>query len=255
MTNAPDKPRRRADGPSARRRAAAASAATASSSEGADLVEREVVLRKGGGDVLLLACGALAREILAVIDANGWRHLDLHCLPAILHNRPEQIPDRLRALVRAGRAAGYRDIKIVYADCGTGGLLDQLCAEEGVDRIPGPHCYSFFEGNAIFAARAEGESEIGAFYLTDFLARHFDALVWRGMGLDRHPDLRDMYFQNYDRLVYLAQTTDPALDAAAMAAAARLNLGYERRETGYGDLASFLSAAADGTLASRPAER
>lgn len=244
MSDAPTTPRRRADRPSARRRAAVDAARHVPPAEGDEQVERETVLRKGGGDVLLLACGALAREILAVIDANGWRHLDLHCLPAILHNRPEQIPDRLRALIRAGRAAGYREIKIVYADCGTGGLLDQLCAEEGVERIPGPHCYSFFEGNAAFAARVESEEEIGAFYLTDFLARHFDALVWRGMGLDRNPDLRDVYFQHYDRLVYLAQIMDPALDTAAKAAAERLGLRYERRETGYGDLASFLSAAA-----------
>ncbi|QDL92612.1 DUF1638 domain-containing protein [Paroceanicella profunda] len=196
----------------------------------------------GPGRVLLIACGALAREILALTRANGWEHLDLTCLPAALHNRPERIPEAVRGRVRAGRAAGYGAIFVVYADCGTGGLLDRVCAEEGVERIAGPHCYSFFDGNEMFASRAE--AEIGTFYLTDFLARQFDTLVWRGMGLDRHPDLRDMYFGNYDRVVYLAQTDDPALTERARAGAERLGLAFERRFTGYGDLAPVLSGVA-----------
>ena len=196
------------------------------------------VERLSGGKTLLIACGALAREILAVTAANGWDHLDLQCLPALLHNRPQEIPERVREKVRAGRAAGYAEIRVVYADCGTGGLLDKVCAEEGVERIAGPHCYSFFDGQEAFAARAE--EEIGAFYLTDFLVRQFDALVWRGLGLDRHPDLRDMYFGNYDRVVYLAQTQDAGLDAAAAAAAQRLGLRLEKRFTGYGELSGFV---------------
>lgn len=190
------------------------------------------------GGVLLIACGALAREILALKAANGWGHLSLRCLPAKLHLHPERIPEEVRAEIRKGRSDGFRRIYIVYADCGTGGLLDALCAEEGVERIAGPHCYSFFDGNETFAAR--GDEEMRAFYLTDFLVRQFDAFVWRPMGLDRHPQLRDMLFGNYERLIYLAQTDDPGLDALAEQAAERLGLAFERRFTGYGDLAGAL---------------
>ena len=191
---------------------------------------------------LLIACGALAREILAVIEINGLTGIALECLPATLHNRPERIPEAVRGKVRVARARGVENIHVVYADCGTGGLLDRVCEEEGVARIAGPHCYAFFDGPDDFAARAE--EEIGAFYLTDFLARQFDTLIWKGMGLDRHPDLRDMYFAHYDRVVHLAQTDDPALDERARAAAARLGLRYVRRATGYGALTGFVTAAA-----------
>jgi hypothetical protein len=167
--------------------------------------------------VMFLACGALAREILALKAANGWRHVDLECLPAKLHNYPERIPGAVRAKARAARARGYGTIFVVYADCGTGGGLDAVCAEEGIERVPGPHCYAFFDGLEAFAARAD--DEIGAFYLTDFLARQFEALVWRGMAIDRHPELLEMLFGHYDRVVYLAQTDDPALDAKARDAA------------------------------------
>ena len=192
--------------------------------------------------VMLIACGALAREILALKRLNGWTHVDLECLPARLHNRPDQIPGLVRARARAARARGYGRILAVYADCGTGGRLDAVCAEEGIERIPGPHCYAFYDGLAAFEAR--GEAEMGAFYLTDFLARQFEALVWRGLGMHRHPELRDLMFAHYDRLVYLAQTDDPALDAQARRAAELLELRYERRFTGYGELATHLAAAA-----------
>ena len=195
--------------------------------------------------VLLIACGALAREILALREANRWTHLDLACLPAKLHNQPQRIPDAVRDRIRRARAEGYARVFVVYADCGTGGLLDRVCAEEGVERIEGPHCYSFFDGNDDFADRAE-EGEVTAFYLTDFLARQFDTLVWRGMGLDRHPELKPMIFGNYETLVYLAQTDDPALEAKARAAAERLGLAFRMRRTGYGDLAPFLARAAAG---------
>ncbi|MEM6489847.1 MAG: DUF1638 domain-containing protein [Pseudomonadota bacterium] len=191
------------------------------------------------GRVRLIACGALAREILAVSKAAGWTHLDLACLPATLHNRPDAIPDAVRRAVREARAAGYGAVYVVYADCGTGGALDRVCAEEGVERIAGPHCYAFFEGTTAHDAR--GGDEVGAFYLTDFLARQFDALVWRGLGLDRHPELLAMYFGHYSRVVYLAQTDDPTLTVAAERAAARLGLAFERRFTGYGDLGAFLA--------------
>ena len=194
------------------------------------------------GRILLIACGALAHEILALKRANGWDHLDLQCLPANLHLWPDRIPAAVEAAVTAHRAA-YDDVFVVYADCGTGGLLQAKCAELGVGMVEGPHCYAFFEGNAAFAARAE--EEFDAFYLTDFLVRQFDAFVWKPMGLDRHPQLRDMYFGNYRKLVYQAQLDDPALDAKARDCAARLGLAYERRLTGYGDLATTLARVAD----------
>lgn len=192
------------------------------------------------GRVLLLACGALAREILAVIGANGWTHLDLSCLPAILHNTPDKIPPAVAEAVEKHRDA-YDAIFVVYADCGTGGQLQALCDRLGVEMIEGPHCYSFFEGNAIFTDHAE--TEFTAFYLTDFLVRQFDAFVTKPLGLDRHPDLRDMYFGNYEKLVYQAQTDDPELTRKARACAETLGLAFERRFTGYGDLARFVTRA------------
>ncbi len=192
----------------------------------------------GAGRILLIACGALAREILDLKAANGWTHLDLTCLPAKLHLYPEQITDAVRAAVAEHRDA-YKTIFVVYADCGTGGLLEAACAEMGVEMIPGPHCYSFFEGNERFAAQSE--SEMTTFYLTDFLVRQFDAFVWKPMGLDRHPDLRDMLFGNYTKLVYQAQTDDPALTQKAQECADRLGLAFERRFTGYGDLKTNLA--------------
>jgi len=194
--------------------------------------------------VRVIGCGAIAREILAVFRMYGIRNVDLSCLPATLHNRPERIPDAVRNRIRRARAEGADRILIAYADCGTGGALDRVCAEENVERIAGPHCYAFFEGQERFLSHAE--EEIGAFYLTDFLARQFDSLVWRGLGLDRAPELRDLYFGNYDRVVYLAQTDDARLDAAARQTADRLGLPLVRRKTGYGELADFVRRAAEG---------
>ncbi|SFL61607.1 Protein of unknown function [Loktanella salsilacus] len=192
----------------------------------------------GGGKVLLLACGALAHEILALRAANGWDHLDLQCLPAIYHNHPERITPAISAAVAAHKDS-YQRIFVVYADCGTGGLLQAACAEMGVEMISGPHCYSFFMGNEAFAAA----DDMTAFYLTDFLARQFDAFVWRPLGLDRHPQLLDTYFGNYTSLIYLAQTDDAALTEKARQIAARMGLTFIHRRTGYGDLTSALAQA------------
>lgn len=192
-----------------------------------------------GGRVLLLACGALAHEVLAIKRAGGWDHLDLQCLPANLHLWPDRIPAAVEAAILA---APHERVFVLYADCGTGGQLQATCDRLGVEMIAGPHCYSFFEGNDRFAEIAE--EEITAFYLTDFLTRQFDAFVWRPMGFDRHPELIQMMFGHYTKLVYQAQTDDPALDAKAQEAAARLGLAYERRFTGYGDLAPFMAQAA-----------
>lgn len=197
---------------------------------------REGLEARGDGKILILACGALAREILAILRANGLKHLDLHCLPAILHNHPERIPEAVEQAITARRGV-YDRVFVAYADCGTGGRLAQTCARLGVEMIEGPHCYSFFEGNLVFADRGE----VTAFYLTDFLARQFDAFVWEPLGLDRHPELRDIYFGNYETLVYQAQTDDPALTEKARDCAARLGLTFERRFTGYGDLDSAIA--------------
>lgn len=194
----------------------------------------------GQGRILLLACGALACEILDLIKMNGWSHMDLTCLPAKYHLTPDKITQSVRDSVAKHRDT-YDTIFVVYADCGTGGLLDAACKDMGVQMIAGPHCYSFFEGNDTFAAH---DDEITAFYLTDFLVRQFDAFVIKPMGLDRHPELRDMYFGNYEKLVYQAQTDDPDLTQKAKAAAAQLGLKFERRLTGYGDLQTSLQALA-----------
>ena len=189
----------------------------------------------GCGDILLVACGALAREIIALKDANNWQHMDLQCLPAILHNHPERIVPAIRNVVQRFKT-DYQRIFVVYADCGTGGQLKSACDELGIDMIAGPHCYAFFEGVNAFAAK----DEMTAFYLTDFLVRQFDVFVWEPLGLDKHPELRDMYFGHYDRLVYQAQTDDAGLTEKAKGCAERLGLSFERRFTGYGDLETSL---------------
>ncbi len=190
----------------------------------------------GKGRVLLLACGALAHEIIALKKNNSWDHLDLQCLPAIFHNHPERIVPGIEAAVAKHRDE-YDNIFVVYADCGTGGQLFEKCEELGIEMVEGPHCYSFFEGNDAF----ENRDEMTAFYLTDFLVRQFDAFVWEPLGLGRHPALRDMYFGNYTKLVYQAQIDDPVLTAKAEKCAERLGLAFERRFTGYGDLETALA--------------
>jgi len=191
----------------------------------------------GKGRVLLLACGALAHEILTLIKLNKWSHMTLTCLPANLHLYPDRIPAAVEQAVHKHRD-DYDDIFVVYADCGTGGLLLDMCNKLGVKMVEGPHCYSFYEGNDAFAKSSA--DEITFFYLTDFLVRQFDAFVWKPLGLERHPELRDMYFSNYEKLVYQAQTNVPELDAKARECADRLGLDYERRFTGYGDLETTL---------------
>ncbi|MGG5819984.1 DUF1638 domain-containing protein [Falsiroseomonas sp. HW251] len=187
---------------------------------------------------LLIACGALAREVKAVVAANGLP-FDIECLPAILHNRPDRIPEAVRARIAVGRRTHDR-ILVLYGDCGTGGALDAVLAEEGVERIEGPHCYAFYAGEATFDALMK--EEIGSFFLTDYLARHFDRLVWRGLGLDRHPELLPEIFGHYTRAVHLVQQDDPAVRAKAAAAAERLRLPLVTRETGLAGLSRFLAA-------------
>jgi hypothetical protein len=186
---------------------------------------------------LVIACGALAKEIVALKQANGWSHMDVTCLPAELHNRPEKIPEAVRDKILRFRSR-YERLFVAYADCGTGGLLDAVLAQTGVERIAGAHCYEFYAGASVFAHLAE--QEIGTFYLTDFLLRHFDRLVIHGLGIDKHPELMPLYFGNYKKLVYLAQMESGAGRARGQSAADRLGLAFEYRVTGYGELSSRL---------------
>ncbi len=190
---------------------------------------------------LLLACGALGREVIAVLEAGGVGGLEVTCLPANLHNKPQLIAEAVRDKVRKHRDE-YDNIFVLYADCGTGGDLDKVCDEEGVVRIPGAHCYEFYAGASAFEQMADAEP--ATFYLTNYLTRHFETLIMVGLGLDRFPELLPDYFGNYSRVVYLAQTDDPELDEQARKAAEKLGLAYERRFTGYGELADFIVQAA-----------
>lgn len=192
--------------------------------------------------LLVIACGAIAREVLAVRQTNALDHVDLTCLPAIWHVQPNKIAPAIREEIRKVREKGYRRIFIGYAECGTQGELDKICAEEGVERIAGPHCYAFFTGNDTFMARID--EEFTAFYLTDLITRQFEAFVIEPLKLEQHPELRDMIFGNYTKVVYLAQTEDAELQAKARWAADYLKLDYEYRFTGYGDLVPALQRAA-----------
>ena len=188
-------------------------------------------------NTLVIACGALAKEIVALRLANGWFHMDVSCLPAELHNRPEKIPAAVREKIQRFRSR-YTHLFVAYADCGTGGMLDTVLEEEGVERIAGAHCYEFYAGARVFEALAE--QEIGTFYLTDFLLRHFDRLVIHGLGIDKHPALLPVYFGNYKKLVYLAQVDSGDGRALGQRAAERLGLAFEYRVTGYGELQTHL---------------
>ena len=188
---------------------------------------------------LVVACGALGRELVALKESTGWDALDITCLPAIWHNHPEKIAPGLRRKLQAAR--GYEQVFVAYGDCGSGGEIDKVIEEFGVERIAGPHCYQFFMGTDEFTALTDDDP--ACFFLTDYLVRHFDRLIVKGLGLDRFPELRDMYFGNYTALVYIAQTEDPRLKAKAEQAAERLGLAFEYRYRGYGELQSFIETA------------
>ena len=190
---------------------------------------------------LVIGCGAIARELVDLVRVNRLAHVDVRCLPPSLHNRPSEIPAAVERLIRAARGR-YARIFVAYADCGTGGLLDRVLEREGVERLPGAHCYEVFAGASEFARLTDEEP--GTFYLTDFLARNFERLVIRGLGIDRHPELLTMYFANYRRLVFLSQREDPELLAAARRAARTLGLGFRHVPTGHGDLAAPIARLA-----------
>ncbi len=173
--------------------------------------------------LLIIACGAIARELVQLQKLNNWNHVEFKCLPAELHNAPERIPGEVRKMIAANREK-YDEIFIGYADCGTGGLLDAELEGEEIKRLPGAHCYEFFSGSEAFEKLAGQEP--GTFYLTDFLVHAFDRLVRDGLGLNRHPELLEQYFGNYRRVVYLAQTDSKKLQRMAREQAAYLGLEY-----------------------------
>jgi hypothetical protein len=212
-----------------------------------DSVDIETARRGAArGSALVIGCGALARELVEVTATLPG--VDVACLSPDLHNRPGGIPGAVRARIHEARRNGYERIFVAYADCGTGGLLDPVLASEGVERLPGAHCYEFFAGSPTFAAMAADEP--GTFWLTDFLARNFERLVIRGLGIDRHPELEAVYFNHYKRVVYLSQTDDPDLLAMARRAAERLGLAFEHRPTGIAGLEEPIVA-----FATRPSSR
>lgn len=194
-----------------------------------------------GNRLRVIACGMLAREILAVKAAYRLDHLDLTCLPAEFHFYPDRIAPAMEDAILEAKAEGYKSIFAGYADCGTGGLLDKVLEKHGVERVGGPHCFAFYQ--KLEAFEASGDADMLCFYMTDFLCRQFEAFFVKPLGLDRHPELVSDYFGNYEKLVYLAQTDDRELDKVAEAAAKMLGLRYERRYTGYGDLVPALSNA------------
>ena len=186
-------------------------------------------MEKNTHRTLVIACGAIAHELIALVKLNHWSHITVQCLPANLHNRPNEIPAAVLQVIE--RSAGqFAETVVAYADCGTGGLLDKALVGTGIARLPGAHCYHFFAGEAVFDQLHEEHP--GTLYLTDFLARHFDRLIMSEMGIDQHPELRDMLFANYTRVVYMAQTDNPAYLALAQEAARKLNLEFEVVRTG-----------------------
>lgn len=187
----------------------------------------------------ILACGALANELLALKRLNNWTTIKIRCLPAHYHQTPQRIPGAVKQAIAEIRSDNDEDILVAYGDCGTGGQLDAVLKEAGVERIPGAHCYEFFAGSDLFSQLCD--AEIGTFYLTDFLVTHFNTYVWRALGLDRKPELRDMYFGNYKKLVYLAQTRSDSLVETAKKHADTLGLQFEYQYTAYGEMHSALS--------------
>ena len=190
--------------------------------------------------VRVIGCGMIAREILAITEQLGLENIDLKCLPSMWHHYPDRIAPGVDAAIRKAKDDGFENIFVAYADCGTGGHLDDVCEKHGVKRIAGPHCFSFYMGNDAFEDQAD--DLLTSFFMTDFLARHFETFLVKPLGLDRHPELREMYFANYTRMLYIAQTDNEELTENAKKAAEFLGLEYEKRLTGYGDLTASLEA-------------
>ena len=203
-------------------------------------------------EILVIACGAIARELVRIRGINNWDHIEFQCLPAELHNTPKKIPAAVRAKIES-EGDRFEKVFVAYADCGTGGLLDKALEEYGIERIPGAHCYEFYAGSEAFHELAEEEP--GSFYLTDFLVRHFERLVIKGLALDRQPQLMPAYFGNYKRVIYLAQTESEELQSMARKHAQFLGLEYSYHFHGDQPLSVVLKPVlGDGTGRATPQE-
>jgi hypothetical protein len=196
----------------------------------------EFKFKRVSGGTLLIACGALAREVVQIIEINQLKNFDVQCLPARLHHRPNLIPATLDAMLEKHHQH-YKNIYVVYGDCGTAGGIDKVLQKYQVERISGPHCFSFFEGNDNFA---DNEDDITSFFLTDFLCKHFDKFIWQEFGLDREESMVELLFGNYQKVVYVAQTENAELKTKALEISKRLGLEFEYRYRGYGDLGVFI---------------
>ena len=206
--------------------------------------------KKGSGNTLLIACGALAHEIIALNKANQWDCFTVECIPAKIHWSPQKIPAAVQQKITESRAR-FDNIYVLFGDCGTAGDLDKVLEKEGVERIDGPHCFSFLAGNDYFEKRSEGDG-VSAFYLTDFMVKHFDKFFWENLWLDKHPELLSMYFGNYTKAIYTAQVKDPKLESDAQKIAEKLGLAYEYRYTGYGDLQNYMYDTAKTVVPVKP---
>jgi hypothetical protein len=207
-------------------------------------VKKQRAKREVPASLQVIACGALARELLVLLNQLPAGAVSLTCLPAAWHNHPEKILPGLKRKVVAARRKGMK-IAVAYGDCGTGGTLDAFLEAEQIPRIAGPHCYEMFLGESEFDN--EMEATLGTFFLTDYMVRHFERIVMKGMGMRQHPELREMYFGHYTRVLYIAQTDCKKLQAKAVQAAAELGLDYEYRYTGYGEFASFIRGLSSHT--------
>lgn len=187
----------------------------------------------------VIACGMIAREVIAINEQLGTAQFDLQCLPAEYHHHPEKIAPAMDKAIAVAREEGYDNVFVGYADCGTCGELDKICKKHGVERIAGPHCFSFYIGNEQF--KSDDGKYVTTFFITDFLARHFENFLIKPLGLDKHPELRDIYFGNYTHALYIAQTKDDGLEINAREAAKYLGLKYRYEFTGYGDLTPALT--------------
>ena len=190
--------------------------------------------------ILVITCAAVAREVNDIKKLSQWSQMDLQAITADLHVTPEKIPQAVAEQIDKARDQ-YEHIFVAYGDCGTSGELDKVLEERGVTRLPGAHCYDFLAGESVYAQMQENEP--GTFYLTDFLTQHFERLVIGTLGLDKHPELKSMYFGNYTRLMYLAQTDSAELTELAKQAADTLGLRFERVFTGTGEMLPALDAA------------